>query len=245
MKAIILCAGYGTRMEPYTNEYQKVMIPLHGKPILEYLIRSIKKAGLHDFIIVVGYRKEQIMDYFKEGKNLGISIEYVHQSNLNGTGGALLLCEPLINENSFFLTWGDTLVTPDMYEKLIRMREEENEKFILVANYVDDPFRGAAIYLNGNYCKNIIEKPEKGTSSSNLNNAGIFILDDQIFNILKTQKPSKRGEIEVPETISFGIKHLKWKFRVIQMKSNDFYADFGDKNCFEKLKNETSWLDLL
>ena len=59
------------------------------------------------------------------------------------------------------------------------------------------------------------------------------------------QKPSKRGEIEVPETISFGIRHLNWKFRVIQMKSNDFYADFGDKECFERLKMETSWLDLL
>ena len=244
MKAVILCAGYGTRMEPYTKEYQKVMIPLHGKPILEYLIQSIKEAGIQDFVIVIGYRKGQIMDYFKEGKNMGIHIEYVYQNNLNGTGGALLLCEPLIKENFFFLTWGDTLVSPKIYEKVIKMRDEENERFVLVANFVHDPFRGAAIYLDGNYCKNIIEKPEKGTSSTNLNNAGIFILNNQVFNILKKQKPSKRGEIEVPETIAFGIKHLNWKFRVIQMKKNEFYADFGDKECFEKLKTDTSWLDL-
>ena len=245
MKAVILCAGYGTRMDPYTKEYQKVMIPIHGKPVLEYLIQSIKKAGIKDFIIVVGFRKDQIMDYFNDGKNLGIDIEYVCQDNLNGTGGALLLCEPLINEKYFFLSWGDTLVAPKIYKEVIRLRKKENEKFILVANVVDDPFRGAAIYLDGHYCKNIIEKPEKGTSSTNLNNAGIFILNNHIFNTLKMQKPSKRGEIEVPETISFGIRHLNWKFRVIQMKSSDFYADFGDKECFERLKNETNWLDLL
>ena len=86
MKAVILCAGYGTRMEPYTKEYQKVMIPIYGKPVLEYLIQSIKKAGIKDFIIVVGFRKDQIMDYFNDGKNLGIDIEYVCQDNLNGTG---------------------------------------------------------------------------------------------------------------------------------------------------------------
>ena len=212
MKAVILCAGYGTRMEPYTKEYQKVMIPIHGKPILEFLIQSIKKAGIQDFIIVVGFRKEQIMDYFNEGKSLGIKIEYVRQDDLNGTGGALLLCEPLINEKYFFLTWGDTLVASEIYEKVIKMRDEENERFVLVANFVDDPFRGAAVYLDGNYCRRIIEKPEKGSSSTNLNNAGVFIFDNQVFNILKTQKPSKRGEIEVPETISFGIKHLNWKF---------------------------------
>jgi UDP-N-acetylglucosamine diphosphorylase / glucose-1-phosphate thymidylyltransferase / UDP-N-acetylgalactosamine diphosphorylase / glucosamine-1-phosphate N-acetyltransferase / galactosamine-1-phosphate N-acetyltransferase len=245
MKAIILCAGYGTRMEPYTNEYQKVMIPLHGKPILEYLIQSIKKAGMQDFIIVVGYRKEQIIDYFNEGKDLGVHIEYVHQDNLNGTGGALLLCEPLLSENSFFLTWGDTLVIPEIYEKVIQMGNQEKEKFVLVANYVIDPFRGAAIYLDGDYCKMIIEKPKKGTSTTNLNNAGIFVLDHQIFKVLKTQKPSERGEIEVPETISFGIKHLNWKFRVIRMKESDFYADFGDKESYEKLKKDTSWLELL
>ena len=161
MKAVILCAGYGTRMEPYTKEYQKVMIPIHGKPILEFLIQSIKKAGIQDFIIVVGFRKEQIMDYFNEGKSLGIKIEYVRQDDPNGTGGALLLCEPLINEKYFFLTWGDTLVASEIYEKVIKMRDEENERFVLVANFVDDPFRGAAVYLDGNYCRRIIEKPEK------------------------------------------------------------------------------------
>lgn len=244
MKAIILCAGYGTRMEPYTNEHQKVMIPIFGKPILEYLILSIKKAGIKDFILVVGYRKEQIINYFNHGKSLGIHIEYVNQEDLNGTGGALLLCEPLINEMNFFLTWGDTLVAPDIYAKVIRIHKDDNEDFILVANTVDDPYRGAAIYLNGEYCIDIIEKPPRGVSTTNLNNAGIFILKKDIFKVLKTQELSIRGEIEAPETIRYGIRNLKWKFRVVQMEKNDFYADFGNKKHYEFLKNDSKWINL-
>ena len=64
MKAIILCAGYGKRMKPYTDTYQKTMIPVHGKPLLEYIIEGIKSAGFKDFILVVGYQKEQIIDFF-------------------------------------------------------------------------------------------------------------------------------------------------------------------------------------
>jgi NDP-sugar pyrophosphorylase family protein len=242
MKAIILCAGYGTRMEPYTKTYQKVMIPIHGKPILEYLIQSIKKSGISDFIIVVGYKKDQVMNYFYDGKKFGINIEYVHQKVMNGTGGALLLCESYIKESHFFLTWGDTLVLSDIYKKVLLVRNNEKEDFIMVANLVNDPYKGAAIYIEGNYCKEIIEKPPLGTSTTNLNNAGIFILKKQIFNILKTQKHSKRGEIELPETIRFVIKHKNWKFRVVQMKINDFYADFGDINQFEELKKNSSWI---
>ena len=106
MKAIILCAGEGRRLRPYTNTYQKTMIPLHGKPLLEYIIKGIKGAGFNDFIIVVGYQKEQIIDYFKDGKKLGINIEYIEQDLLNGTGGALLLCENLIEDQHFFFDMG-------------------------------------------------------------------------------------------------------------------------------------------
>lgn len=244
MKAVILCAGYGTRMEPYTKRYQKVMIPIHGKAILDYLIQSIKKSGISDFIFVVGYKKEQIMDHFKDGREFDISVEYITQEELNGTGGALLLCESYIKDSHFFLTWGDTLVSPGIYKEVVKLREIENEDFIMVANRVDDPYKGAAIYLEGNYCKQIIEKPARGTSHTNLNNAGIFILQEEIFDILKTQKPSKRGEIEVPETISNGIERLNWKIKVVQMRKNDFYADFGDKKQFEKLKIDKNWLKL-
>ncbi|MFX0043024.1 MAG: nucleotidyltransferase family protein [Candidatus Hodarchaeota archaeon] len=245
LKAIILCAGYGTRMKPYTETYQKTMIPIHGKPLLEYLIEGIKLTGFKDFIIVVGYNKEQIIDYFQEGKKWEINIEYIEQHNLNGTGGALLLCENSIIDQHFFLTWGDTLVGYDVYREVYEVFKKENPDFILVTNYVDDPYKGAAVYCEGNYCSSIIEKPSKGTSTTNLNNAGVFILSREIFSVLKKLHPSKRGEIEVPDAIQFGMKERGWKFRVVRIKRDQFYGDFGDFKKYEEFSTNSSWLNLL
>jgi NDP-sugar pyrophosphorylase family protein len=245
MKAIILCAGLGTRLKPYTEEYQKTMIPVHGKPLLEYIIRGINSAGIKDYIIVVGYNKEQIIDYFQGGEGLGINIQYIEQKELNGTGGALLLCEDSIKNEHFFLTWGDTLVAYDIYRKVYEVFKKEQVDFILVTNYVEDPYRGAAVYCEGDYCSNIIEKPPKGTSTTNLNNSGIFVLSTDIFEILKLQNPSKRGEIEVPEAIRFGIKERNWRFRVIKIKRNQFYGDFGNVKKYEEFKKDSSWISFL
>ena len=111
MKAVILCAGLGKRLKPYTDRYQKTMIPIDGKPLLEYIINGLDLAGFEDYLIVVGHFKEQVIDYFQSGDKWGINIEYVDQRELNGTGGALLLCEDLIKNNHFFITWGDILVS--------------------------------------------------------------------------------------------------------------------------------------
>ena len=245
MKAIILCAGYGKRLRPYTDTYQKTMIPLHGKPLLEYIIKGIKTAGFKNFIIVVGYRKEQIINYFQDGSNWGVYIEYIEQNILNGTGGALLLCEYSIKNEHFFITWGDTLVSYKVYRDVYKVYKKENQNFILVTSYIDDPYKGAAIYCEDNYCSDIIEKPPKGTSSTNLNNTGVFIFSKEIFGVLKTLKPSKRGELEIPEAICIGIKEKSWKVRVIEMARNQFIGNFGDIDEYERLKEDSTWLNLL
>ncbi|MFX1257180.1 MAG: nucleotidyltransferase family protein [Promethearchaeota archaeon] len=242
MKAVILCAGYGKRLMPYTETYQKTMISLHGKPLLEYIINGTIYAGFHDFIIVVGYAKEQIINYFQNGSKWDINIEYVEQKDINGTGGALLLCENLIKNSHFFLTWGDILVSYKIYRKVYDVYIKEKLDFVLVANYADDPYKGGAIYCEGNYCSDYIEKPPKGSSRSNLNNCGIFIFSKDIFDVLKIVKPSIRGEIEISEAICIGIKEKNWKVRVIKMEKNQFRGDFGEKKEYERLKEDNKWL---
>ncbi|TXT59260.1 MAG: Bifunctional protein GlmU [Promethearchaeota archaeon] len=247
MKAIILCAGYGTRMEPYTDNIQKAMIPVHKKPLLEYIIEGVKSTGIKDFIIVVGYRKEDIINHFKDGSDYGINIEYVEQENLNGTGGALLLCESKIKQDHFFLSWGDILVPHRIYQKAIDLYEEENEDFVLVTNYVDDPYKGCAIYTDngGIYLEDMVEKPPKGTSESNFNNCGIFVFSKDIFETLREIEISKRGELEIPKAIKLGLLEKDWKIRVVKMKKDAFRGDFGDKNAYEKLNANSNWLERL
>lgn len=242
MKAVILCAGLGKRLKPHTNTYQKTMIPVHNKPLLEYIINGLIRVGFKEFIIVVGYRKEQVMDYFQEGDKWGIKIEYIEQKEINGTGGALLICEDSIEDEHFFLTWGDILVSYNIYKDVIDLFNKENQDYILVTNYTDDPFKGAAVYYEDDYCIGIREKPPEGKSKSNLNNCGVFILSKQIFPVLKNLKLSKRGEIELTEAINYGIKQRDWKIRVIKMEKDQFRGDFGDIKVYEQLNKDTLWL---
>jgi NDP-sugar pyrophosphorylase family protein len=245
LKALILCAGYGKRMKPYTDNFQKSMLPLHGKPLLEYILNGISFAGFKDFIIVVGYKKEQIIDYFKDGKKWNLKIEYIEQKKLNGTGGALLETEEFIQNKYFFLSWGDILVTHRVYKEIFNIFQKEKNNFNLVANYTDDPYRGAAVYIENDYLSDILEKPSKGKSKSFFNNCGIFILSKEIFNILKDLKPSTRSEIELTQALKYMITVKNWKVRVVKMNKNEFRGDFGNKLIYEKLSKSSEWLKLL
>jgi len=245
LKAIILCAGQGTRLKPYTSKYQKTMLRLHGKPFLEYILEGLIFAGFQEFIFVVGYRKEQISSYFQGGKNWNVNIEYFEQDTLNGTGGALLLCEKSIFNDHFFLTWGDILVPYKIYKDLVEIHQKEKYDYILVANYTEDPYLGAAIYSEDNICTNIIEKPPIGTSTTNLNNCGVFIFSKNIFNVLSNLSPSERDEIEVPKALLSGIKEYNWKVGVVKMEKNQFRVDLGVKQIYEQLRDDSSWLQFL
>ncbi|KKN09082.1 hypothetical protein LCGC14_1050250 [marine sediment metagenome] len=221
------------------------MLPLHGKPSLEYILNGLIYVGIRDFTFVVGYQKEQIIGHFKNGEKWGVNIQYVEQNNLNGTGGALLLCEPLIKNTHFVLTWGDNLLDYDIYAKIINLFKKEVHNFILVTNYSQDPHLGAAVYTEGDFCIDIIEKPPRCKSKSNLNNAGLFILSKEIFESLKALEPSERGEIELPQAIANGIKYKNWKVRVLRMEHDQFKGDVGNKSEYERLKDDDSWLKFL
>lgn len=242
MKAVILCAGLGKRLKPYTDKYQKTMLPLHGKPVLEYILEGLIYADLKEIIFVVGYRKEQIINYFQDGVKWGAKIEYVEQKKLNGTGGALLLCENLINDDHFFLTWGDILIPYRIYKEVQKVYQNEKQDFVIVANYSEDTSQGAAIVCEQRYLQKIIEKPKLGTIDSKWNNAGIFILSHAIFNVLKNLKTSIRGEIELPDALSQGLTLKRWKVRVLKMKKNQFRGDLGNINVYETLKTNKNWI---
>ncbi len=245
MKAIILCAGYGKRMKPYTNVIQKTMLPVHGQPLLEYIIKGLIFAGFKEFILVVNYFKNQIIDYFQDGSRWNIKISYVEQEKLNGTGGALLACKNFVNDSHVFLVWGDILVPFKIYMIARQLHEVEKHDFIMVTNYSKDLSMGGAVYCNEGYCSKIVEKEPKGSGTTKLNNSGIFVLSREIFKVLEEIELSERGELELTVAINRGISSYNWKVRVLEMSSDTFRADFGNKKEYERLRRDTSWIEKL
>src|SRR5690606_8742553 len=121
MKAIILAAGEGLRCRPLTLTRSKVMLPVANRPILEHVISSLEKNEIKEIILVVGYEKERIMNYFEDGLNFGVNISYVEQKAQLGTAHAIEQAKKLIGpeDSEFLVLNGDNLVEPKTISDLL------------------------------------------------------------------------------------------------------------------------------
>ena len=200
MKAVILAAGKGTRMKEITSTIPKPMLLINEKPMLEHIITFIKKAGITEFGLVVGYKKDIVKDYFGDGSGSGISLTYIEQEKQNGTGAALHLAKDFVGDEPLFFTFGDVLTHCENYRSMIDYYTAHKYHTLLGLNKTEDPCRGAAVYMDeDNTVIKIIEKPPKGSSSTNLNNAGLMILAPEIFDYTAKLKISPRGEYELTD----------------------------------------------
>ncbi len=200
MKAVILAAGKGTRMKEITKVIPKPMVHIKGKPLLEYIITYIKNAGITEFGIVVGYKQSVVQDYFSDGSAFGISITYIEQEVQNGTGAALDLARTYIENEPFFFSFGDVITPCENYADMLDFFSAHNCDALLGLNTVDDPYRGAAVYIDeDNNIVRMVEKPPKGKSTTNLHNAGLMVLTPDIFKYTSHIQLSSRDEYELTD----------------------------------------------
>lgn len=201
MKAVILAAGRGTRMRPLTDRRPKPLVPVAGRPILEHIVGGLASAGVDEVCLVIGWMGEQIQEAFGDGRALGANLTYVWQEQYGGTGAALLLAEHFVGGDQFVLGWGDIIIPPANYRRMMGIYRHERPEAMLAVNRVDDPWEGAAVYVEDGCVDRIVEKPPKGTSTTNFNNAGLFVFGPELLRTLKDTEVSDRGELEVPTAI--------------------------------------------
>jgi NDP-sugar pyrophosphorylase family protein len=225
MKAVILAAGKGTRMKELTASRPKPMIEICGQPMLEHILVALRNSGIRELIIITGYLAEAVESHFGKGESLGLQIHYIRQLVQNGTGAAFHLAQALVGTEPFFAGYGDIITSLDNYPRLIKHFEQRPCDALLSLNRVNDPYRGAAVYLNTNeLVADIIEKPPQGTSTSNWNNAGLMVFSPRLFDYSATLKPSARGEYEITDAIRAMIQD---KCQVRGFKLEGFWSDVG------------------
>jgi len=225
MKAVILAAGKGTRMKHLTASKPKPMVEICGKPMLEHLLMALRDSGIREFILVTGYFAEQVESYFLNGEALGIQIHYVRQQVQNGTGAAFHLAKALVGEEAFFAGYGDILTSLDNYPRLTGEFQRQPCDALLSLYWVEDPYRGAAVYIDQeNFITDIIEKPPAGTSTSHWNNAGLMVFSPVLFQYTSNLKPSLRGEYEITDAIKAMIVD---KRQLRGFKLEGFWSDVG------------------
>ncbi len=193
MKAVILAAGEGNRMRPLTYTRPKVMLPLANKPILEHLLIELKKAGVKEFTIVVGYHGETIRQHFGDGARWGVSIDYVTQRKQLGTAHAVKMVEGFV-KGKFLLANGDVLLKAKDIEKIVA---KHNVTLSLIE--MKDTKDLGVVEVVGNKIKAIHEKVAK--PPSNLVNAGVYLLTPEIFPAIAKTEKSPRGEYELTDSL--------------------------------------------
>ncbi|MHA1799785.1 MAG: bifunctional sugar-1-phosphate nucleotidylyltransferase/acetyltransferase [Candidatus Helarchaeota archaeon] len=183
MKTLILAGGAGSRLAPLTRNMPKPMISIGGKPTIQHVIENLQGAGLNDFLIVVGYKKEQIMDFLGNGYDLGCRIEYIEQKKIQNIEAAILCAKKALDEESeFLISHADIFVEPELIKRAIKQFNELEADGIISVTLVDDPsFYGIVDLDPDAKIKRIIEKPQKGTQPSNYAAAGIYIFKPELL----------------------------------------------------------------
>ena len=223
MRAIILSAGEGSRMRPLTLTKPKTMLPVAGKPIMQYNIESLRDNGIEDILLIVRYKEDMVRDYFGDGSDFGVNISYKTQKDFLGTANAISYGDDFI-EDSLIVLNGDIIVDDEIIGELIKKYDDEKPDTLMVLTEVDNPSAFGVVELDGDNVKNIIEKPKLEEAPSNLVNAGIYIFNRDIFEKIEKTELSERGEYEITDSLIMQIKDGK---KVIAHLTDKDWIDVG------------------
>lgn len=194
-KVLILTGGEGVKLRPFTYEMPKALLPIHNKPLLQHTIEFMAKSGFKDIVISVGYLGDKIQEYFKDGSGFGVKITYLEQSKKeSGTSQPTLQAKKTIGAAPFILWYGDVLAKPDLFDMLEFHKSSKNMVTMGVTS-IDKSSDWGVVSLKGSNVIDFSERPDKGSSISHLINAGIYIMNADIFEQIKPT--SKSLEIDV------------------------------------------------
>ena len=179
MRAVILAAGEGRRLRPFTESMPKVMLPVANKPILEYVVNAVTESGIQDIVMVLGYKKERIMDYFGDGKEFDARIKYVFQDEQLGTGHALLQAKKEF-DTEFLVLPGDNLIDAQMLSQIV-----DKDGVALLFTQHDMPSKYGVVTVDNDLLTSIVEKPKE--ELGHLISTGIYKFEKAIAKGLEDQ----------------------------------------------------------
>ena len=197
MKGIILAGGTGSRLYPLTKVTNKHLLPVGKYPMIFHSIYKLKQAGIQDILIVTGKdHMGDVVNLLGSGYEMGVTFTYKVQDEAGGIAQALDLAEHFVGDDQMVVILGDNVFEDDITPFVDNFRNQVVGAKILLQE-VQDPKRFGVAELNGDRIVSIEEKPQD--PKSNLAVTGIYMFDHHVFEIVKTLKPSARGELEITD----------------------------------------------
>jgi dTDP-glucose pyrophosphorylase len=249
VKAVILAAGKGTRMRELTNELPKPMLKVQGRPILEHIVTGIVSARVREIFIVTGFRADVIENHFGDGAKWNAHIVYGRQVVQNGTGKAPEVAKEFVGSSPFILTYGDILVKPETYQKMIHRFTDGNFSGVITVTRGADVTKGGLNFFDEHFClTRLIEKPSpellvqlrrEGWIKSGepvWYNAGIYMFQPSLFEFTARLEKSPRGEYELTDAVT---AMLDARHKIAGLEIQGRWVDVRDPEVLARLEQES------
>lgn len=225
MRAMVLAAGKGTRLKPFTDTLPKPMMPVAGRPLLEYIIAQLKSAGITDLWINLHHEPDAVRNHFGDGARFGVRIRYSHETHLLGTAGAVKKLAAHFTE-TFLVYYGDNYVEIDLAD-MIRIHNASRADATLALFPTDTPhMSGIADMDDKLLIRRFVEKPAPADGLGNLANAGVYVIEPGVLKDIPADRASDFGRDIFPALIQRGrsLRAYPLRGKVIGIDTPELHA---------------------
>ncbi|MEM3586825.1 MAG: NDP-sugar synthase [Candidatus Jordarchaeaceae archaeon] len=232
MKAVILAGGYGTRLRPLTYTTPKTMLPICDKPVLHWIIDSLKNNGFDEIIITTNYLEDQIKNYFGDGSKFGVKIYYPKEKEPLGTAGSVKNAEKYLDE-TFGVIQSDNITEISLADALKYHKEKKDGIATISLVDVENPWQFGIAELNRKkQIKRFVEKPKPDECFSNLASTGLYVLEPEVLDYIPENTPFDFAKDLFPLLLKRGK-------RIYGYKAEGFWVDVGKPEGYMKA---TEWI---
>jgi len=216
MKGVVLAGGLGKRLYPLTRISNKHLLPIYDKPMIYYPIQTLVDAGIKDILIVTGGNHAgEFLRLLGNGRQFGLKhINYTYQEGEGGIAEALGLAKHFADNDKIVVILGDNIIEKSIKRAVEDFRKQPRGAKILVKKVPDPERFGVVEFDKKRRIKKIMEKPKKPKSDYVV--TGIYMYDDRVFDIIKTLKPSGRGELEITDVNNAYLKRGELTYNALK-----------------------------
>ncbi len=227
MKAMIMAAGVGSRLMPLTATMPKPMVPILGKPVMEYGVELLRQHGVTQIIANLHYLPDVIKSYFGDGQACGVSMHYSYEETLMGTAGGVKRNRSFLGTDTFVILSGDGLTDIDL-SAMCEYHKSKGALATIALKSVDDVSKyGVVIQDNEGRITAFQEKPGAEEALSNLANTGIYIFEPEIFELIPSGIVYDFGKQLFPLLVEQGLPFYGWE-------TNGYWSDIGSFDAYKE-----------
>ena len=208
MKAMVLAAGVGSRLEPLTSQVPKPLVPIANRPVMEHILALLKTHGITEVMSNLHYQPDKIQNHFGDGAKFGMNLHFHHEKELSGDAGGVRACKAFLQDSTFIVLMGDLLTDANLNEVIARHKEKKALATIAIKQVDDVSNFGVVLTNEKGFITGFQEKPKPAEALSNHASTGIYILEPEVFKYIPASGSYGFGRQLFPLLVEKGLPVL-------------------------------------